>query len=173
VAARPYASLTCLPRFAEIINSIERSHPLKFTLAHGQRSGLPMAARVRQCLHHRSASRCDVFAIDLFDGEARMAMLVAVYKTPKSAEAFDRYYSSTHVPLAKKIPGLRSYEVSSSPVGLPIDSGGVHLVALLEFDSADAIRAALASAEGQAAGGDLANFADGGVDLMVFDTKPA
>ena len=102
-----------------------------------------------------------------------MAMLVAVYKTPKSAEAFDRYYSSTHVPLAKKIPGLRKYEVSSGPVGLPIDSGGVHLVALLEFDSADAIRAALASPEGQAAGGDLANFADGGVDLMVFDTKPA
>jgi uncharacterized protein (TIGR02118 family) len=102
-----------------------------------------------------------------------MAMLVAVYKTPKSAEAFDRYYSSTHVPLAKKIPGLRSYEVSSGAVGLPIESGGVHLVALLEFDSVEAIRTALGTPEGQATAGDLANFADGGVDLMVFDTKPA
>jgi uncharacterized protein (TIGR02118 family) len=102
-----------------------------------------------------------------------MAKLVAVYKTPKSAEAFDRYYSSTHAPLAKKIPGLRKYEVSSGPVGLPVDAGGVHLVALLEFHSVDAIRTALGTAEGQAAAADLANFADGGVDLMVFDTKPA
>ena len=102
-----------------------------------------------------------------------MAMLVAVYKTPKSADAFERYYSSTHAPLAKKIPGLRKYEVSSGAVGLPINSGGVHLVALLEFDSVDAIRAALASPEGQAAAEDLGKFADGGVDLMVFDTKPA
>ena len=102
-----------------------------------------------------------------------MAKLIAVYKTPKSAEAFDRYYFSTHVPLAKKIPGLRKYEVSSGPVGLPVDPGGVHLVALLEFDSVDAIRSALGTPEGQATAGDLANFADGGVDLMVFDTKPA
>jgi len=102
-----------------------------------------------------------------------MAKLIAVYKTPKSAEAFDRYYFSTHVPLAKKIPGLRNYEVSSGAVGLPVDPGGVHLVALLEFDSADAIRSALGTPEGQATAGDLANFADGGVDLMVFDTKPA
>ena len=102
-----------------------------------------------------------------------MAKIIAVYKTPKNAAAFNRYYVSTHVPLAKKLPGLRNYEVSSSPVGLPIDPGGVHLVAILGFDSADAIRAALGTPEGKAVAGDLANFADGGVDLMVFDTKPA
>ena len=34
-----------------------------------------------------------------------------------------------------------------------------------------AIQAALASPEGVAAGNDLANFAAGGVDLLVFDTK--
>jgi uncharacterized protein (TIGR02118 family) len=100
-----------------------------------------------------------------------MAKLLAIYKTPKNIAAFDKYYFSTHVPLAKKVPGLRKYEVSSSRVGLPIDPGGVHLVAILEFESADAIRAALGTPEGQAAAGDLANFADGGVDLMIFDTK--
>jgi uncharacterized protein (TIGR02118 family) len=100
-----------------------------------------------------------------------MAKIVAVYKTPRNAEAFNRYYFSTHVPLAKKLPGLRKYEVSSGSVGLPIDSGGVHLVALLEFDSAEDIRAALGTHEGQAVAADLANFADGGVDMMVFDTE--
>src|SRR5262249_41334715 len=102
-----------------------------------------------------------------------MAKIVAVYRTPQNAEAFNSYYFSTHVPLAKTIPGLRKYEVSSGPVGIPIDPGGVHLVAVLEFDSADDIRAALGSPEGQAIAGDLKNFADGGVDMMVFDTKPA
>ena len=100
-----------------------------------------------------------------------MALLVAVYKTPKSAASFDAYYESTHAPLAKKIPGLRSFKVSSGPVGLPIDAGGVYLIALLEFDSAEAVRQGLASPEGRATAGDLANFADGGVDLMIFDTK--
>ena len=63
--------------------------------------------------------------------------------------------------------------MSSGPVGLPVDAGGVHLVAILKFDSADAIRAALGTPEGKAVAADLANFADGGVDLMIFDSKPA
>jgi uncharacterized protein (TIGR02118 family) len=44
-------------------------------------------------------------------------------------------------------------------------------VATLYFDSADALKAGLASAEGKAAAGDLANFADGGAELYFFDTK--
>ncbi|MEU6697792.1 EthD family reductase [Pseudonocardia sp. NPDC046786] len=42
-----------------------------------------------------------------------------------------------------------------------------HLVAELTFDSAESLRAGLASAEGQAAAADLANFADGGATLFV------
>jgi conserved hypothetical protein len=44
-------------------------------------------------------------------------------------------------------------------------------VATLYFDSADALKAGLASAEDKAAAGDLANFADGGAELYFFDTK--
>ena len=36
---------------------------------------------------------------------------------------------------------------------------------------ADAIRRALASPEGQATAGDLPNFAQAGVELLVFDSK--
>jgi len=36
---------------------------------------------------------------------------------------------------------------------------------------ADAIQRALDSPEGQAAAGDLANFAQAGVELLVFDSK--
>ena len=104
---------------------------------------------------------------------AGLAKLVAIYKKPKDSAAFDKYYAETHAPLAKAIPGLRNYEISSGPVGMAIDAGNVHLVAILEFDSAEAIRAALGTPEGKATAADLANFADGGVDLMIFGSKPA
>jgi uncharacterized protein (TIGR02118 family) len=48
-----------------------------------------------------------------------MARLVVMYKTPKDAGGFDAYYFNTHVPIAKRIPGLRKYEVSKGPVGRP------------------------------------------------------
>ena len=100
-----------------------------------------------------------------------MAQLVVLYKTPKSADAFDQYYFATHVPLAKKLPGLKKYDVSKGAVASPAGASGVHLVATLYFDSLDAINVALASPRGQAAAGDLANFADGGAELYFFDAK--
>jgi uncharacterized protein (TIGR02118 family) len=100
-----------------------------------------------------------------------MAAIVAVYKTPKNADAFNAYYFSKHVPIAKAMPGLRRYRASDGAVGLPSEPGAVHLVAILEFDSVEAIQRALASPEGQATVADLGNFADGGADVMVFNTK--
>ena len=100
-----------------------------------------------------------------------MAKLVVLYKKPKNAEAFDKHYSSVHIPLAKKVPGLKKYDISTGEVGAPAGPSGIHLVATLYFDSLDAIKAGLASPQGQAAAGDLANFADGGAELYFFDTK--
>ena len=100
-----------------------------------------------------------------------MAKVLVLYKKPKNAEAFDKHYASVHVPLAKKIPGLKKYDISIGGVGAPTGSSDVHLVATLYFDSLDALKAGLASSEGKAAAGDLANFADGGAELYFFDTK--
>jgi uncharacterized protein (TIGR02118 family) len=99
-----------------------------------------------------------------------MARLVAMYKTPKDATAFDKYYFETHVPLAKKVPGLRKYEVSEGPVASPAGPSGFHLIATLHFDDLAAIQAALASPQGQTTAADLQNFATGGVDLLLFDS---
>ena len=62
-----------------------------------------------------------------------MARLIAMYKTPADAKAFDDYYYSTHVPIAKKIPGLKSYEVSTGQVGTPAGPAPYHLIATLSF----------------------------------------
>lgn len=100
-----------------------------------------------------------------------MAKLVALYKTPKDTAAFDQYYFATHVPLAKKIPGLKKYDVSDGGAYGPEGASPYHLVATLYFDTLADIRSALGSPEGQATAGDLGNFADGGVELVFFDTR--
>ena len=102
-----------------------------------------------------------------------MATLLVLYKTPKDPAAFDRHYAEVHIPLAKKIPGLRSYRVSRGVVGTPAGPSGIHLTATLTFDSRAAIQAGLGSPEGAAAAGDLANFAGAGVDLYMFDDAAA
>ena len=99
-----------------------------------------------------------------------MATLLVLYKTPADKAAFDKYYAETHVPLAKKMPGLKTYEISQGALTGP-GSESTHLVATLTFDSLADLQAALGSPEGQAAAGDLPNFASGGADIVFFDTK--
>ena len=100
-----------------------------------------------------------------------MAELVVMYKTPKDAAAFDKHYAERHVPLAKKIPGLRKYTVSQGPVATPAGPSAFHLIATLTFDNLAAIQAGVASAEGQAAAADVRAFATGGADMILFETR--
>jgi uncharacterized protein (TIGR02118 family) len=100
-----------------------------------------------------------------------MAKLIALYKKPADVAAFEKYYYSTHVPIAKKVPGLRSYEVSTGPVTSGAGESPYHLVAILGFESLAAIQSALGTPEGQATAADLGQFAQAGVDLLMFDTK--
>jgi uncharacterized protein (TIGR02118 family) len=100
-----------------------------------------------------------------------MAQILVLYKTPKDPAAFDRYYVETHIPIAKKMPGLRNYEISQAQVTGMAGPSGIHLVATLTFDNMAAINAALGSAEGKTTAADVPNFATGGVDIFFFDTR--
>jgi uncharacterized protein (TIGR02118 family) len=100
-----------------------------------------------------------------------MAQVVVTYKTPKDAAAFDKHYAETHIPLAKKMPGLRKYQVSKGPVATPAGPSGIHLIATLTFDDMAAVGAAFGSAEGRATAADVPKFASGGADIVFFDTK--
>ena len=101
-----------------------------------------------------------------------MAKIIVLYDQPADPEAFDAYYQKTHAPLALKIPGLREFEVSAGPVMTPAGPAPYHAVAVLTFDSMADVQAAFASPEGQAAAGDIPNFATGGATLLIFDAKP-
>lgn len=100
-----------------------------------------------------------------------MAQVVVTYKTPTDPKAFDKYYAETHIPLAKKLPGLRKYEVSQGPVVSAAGNSGIHLMAILTFDNIAAVQAAFGSAEGKATAADVPKFATGGADIIFFDTK--
>ena len=99
-----------------------------------------------------------------------MAQVLVLYNTPAEPAAFDRCYHETHIPLARKIPGLRACLVSTSPVQA-LAGSAPYLVAILNFDSMADLSAALASPEGQAAAADLPNFASGGATLLICDCK--
>lgn len=102
-----------------------------------------------------------------------MARMVVIYRTPKNAEAFDRHYFDVHIPLAKKLPGLRKYEVSYGAVAVLAGSSDVYLIGTLHFDDLAAIKRAFASPEGQAARADRQAFApdDTGVQIFLFDDR--
>jgi uncharacterized protein (TIGR02118 family) len=96
------------------------------------------------------------------------AAIIALYKAPADPAAFDKYYFTTHVPIAKTLPGLQSFTVGkplTAPSGPPPP---YYMVARLEFQSVDALNSALGSPQGKATVGDLKNFASAGVDVLTF-----
>ncbi|MGI5133716.1 MULTISPECIES: EthD family reductase [unclassified Streptomyces] len=70
--------------------------------------------------------------------------LLALYETPTDPERFDRHYREVHIPLGRRLPGLRRYPVSRDVAAV---RGGApyYLVAELEWDTMDDLRAAFAS----------------------------
>ena len=99
-----------------------------------------------------------------------MVKLVVAYGQPDDPAAFDEYYVSTHIPLVEKIPNLRRFE-SGKLVGTPDGSAPpFYYLAELLFDDGEALQAAMASPEGQAAGADVETFATGGATLMIAQT---
>ncbi len=100
-----------------------------------------------------------------------MAHLLALYNAPLDPTHFEQHYFGTHVPLAKRLPGLLTYTVSKGALAAPGGAPPYYLVAILEFASVAAIEAALTSPEGQATVADVPKFATGGVSLITYETQ--
>lgn len=99
------------------------------------------------------------------------AKLLVLYHHPEDPAKFDEHYFNHHVPIARTVPGLRNYEVSTGPVVTPDGKRAYHMAATLEFDSMAELGKALASPQGLETGADLNNFAQAGVELLVFQTR--
>ena len=97
-----------------------------------------------------------------------MARMLVIYRTPSDPKAFDQHYFDVHVPMAKKLPGLRRYDVSRGSVLTPAGGSSPYLIATLHFDDLAAIRNAFASPEGQACAADRRLFAPDDRDLQMY-----
>ena len=98
-----------------------------------------------------------------------MAKALVIYNPPADPQAFDDYYAKTHTPIAKKIPGLRSLEISRGGIVNPTGPAPFHQIAILTFDDMAALQSGIGSDEGQAAVADIANFASGGASVLMFE----
>lgn len=79
-----------------------------------------------------------------------MARMIVVWQRPVDTEAFDRHYFGVHVPLARKLPGLRKYEVSKGSIVALHGSKDPYLISILHFDDLASLKTAFASDIGKA-----------------------
>ena len=93
--------------------------------------------------------------------------LTVLYHQPDDTAAFDAHYESVHAPLARRCRACARYTAFQPGPGPDGRPGPEYLVATLVFDDEAAFGAGMGGAEGQAAGGDIGNFASGGVTMLA------
>ena len=96
-----------------------------------------------------------------------MVKVIVMYGHPEDTEAFEKYYHETHLPIVAQIPHVKKAEftkIIGTPEGSPPSQ---YRMAQVYFESMEDLQAGMGSGEGQATVADLANFANGGVDVMI------
>ena len=96
-----------------------------------------------------------------------MIKLTALYGHPTDPTAFEKYYATTHMPLVAKISGVIRHE-KARVVGTPSgEKPSYHRMFEAWFESEAVMGAAMGSPAGIAVVADLANFATGGVTILI------
>jgi uncharacterized protein (TIGR02118 family) len=100
------------------------------------------------------------------------ARFLALYGTPADPEMFGRHYRQVHIPLLRRLPGLRRYTVSRDVMAL--HGAPCYLIAELEWDTMAELRAAFASSEGRATAADATRLQQlAPVRRMIFTAEEA
>lgn len=96
-----------------------------------------------------------------------MAKLVVMYPEPKDPTQFAKYFRETHVPLVKKMPGVKgtSFGPATGPDG---KAGAFWWVFVGTFDSVEAIGQALGSPEGEKVVADIPNYSPDHQPTILF-----
>lgn len=94
-----------------------------------------------------------------------MHCLTVIYPTPDDEDAFKSYYAETHLPLAAKLPGLRSmHHAFPDAVG----PGDVFCIFQATFDDAPSFGGAMESEIGQQVAADVPNYSPKGAQVFHF-----
>jgi uncharacterized protein (TIGR02118 family) len=97
--------------------------------------------------------------------------LLVLYNEPKDPAHFKKYYVETHVPIASKMPGVKSAHYSFDAKPLSPGKAPYFCVFEADFENEAALMDAFGSKEGQAVAADVPNYATGGVTMVHFPVK--
>jgi uncharacterized protein (TIGR02118 family) len=95
-----------------------------------------------------------------------MMKLTVLYGPPADPAGFEEHYESTHLPLVAQVPNLRRFEAGKTATADGTEPP-YYRIAELWFDGPEEMQESLSSPEGQAATGDIPNFATGGATVFV------
>lgn len=93
-----------------------------------------------------------------------MAKMIVMYETPKDKEGFESYYFNSHIPLAEKLPNVKSSSINRV-VNVQNSDLNLYLIAEIEFENVEDLQEALRSEEGKKVTDDLKN-------ILPFLEKP-
>src|SRR5437762_12229559 len=96
--------------------------------------------------------------------------VIVLYNQPKDTAAFEKYYAEKHVPLfashAQEI-GVTRVELVKFPATIDGQRPTLYRTADLRWESRAALERGIATAGFKAVAADLANFATGGVTILI------
>jgi len=95
-----------------------------------------------------------------------MIKATVLYGHPKDPDAFEKYYSETHLPLVAKVQGIARSEWTKF---LPNPDGSAvayYRMAELYFTGPAEMQQTLRTPEAKAMAADLSNFTSGGVTII-------
>jgi uncharacterized protein (TIGR02118 family) len=98
-----------------------------------------------------------------------MHRLTVLYGHPNDPAEFDRYYYNIHIPLAKKMEGLKGWTIGKCESAIPGDSPPYYMIVGLYTETRAELDQILASPAGQAAIADVPKFATGGCTFLFDD----
>jgi len=96
-----------------------------------------------------------------------MMKVTVLYAHPTSPDEFEKYYGSTHLPLAAKMKGVARIELTKFVAGPDGGKPAFYRMAELYFTTQVQMEQSLGSAEGQATVADLPKFSTGGVTVVI------
>ncbi len=96
-----------------------------------------------------------------------MMKVTVLYGHPTSPDEFEKYYASTHLPLAAKTKGVTRIELTKFVTAPDGGKPAFYRMAELYFATQAEMEQSMGSAEGQAMVADLANFATGEVTVVI------
>ncbi|MCA9060412.1 MAG: EthD family reductase [Planctomycetaceae bacterium] len=100
-----------------------------------------------------------------------MVRLLVLYGHPEDPAAFDRYYEEIHIPLARRMQGLKRWTIGKVQGTADGQPSPWYYMADLIADTREELDAIIASPEGQAAVADVPNYATGGVTFVFTDLE--